>query len=86
MQQGTVSDVIRKYFTAFLAQDRKTLEEGLSDDFTFTSPHDDHIVQAGVIPDRVALVVERILLLFRGHPYILSRRYGTGCSFPPGPR
>jgi ketosteroid isomerase-like protein len=46
MQQDTVSDVIRKYFAAFLAQDRKTLEEGLSDDFTFTSPRDDHISKA----------------------------------------
>ena len=43
MQQDSVSDLIRKYFAAFLAQDRKTLEEGLSDDFTFTSPRDDHI-------------------------------------------
>ena len=46
MQQDTVSDVIRKYFAAFLAQDRKTLAEGLSDDFTFTSPRDDHISKA----------------------------------------
>jgi ketosteroid isomerase-like protein len=46
MQQHTVSDMIRKYFAAFLAQDRKTLEEGLSDDFTFTSPRDDHISKA----------------------------------------
>ena len=46
MQQDTISDLIRKYFAAFLAQDRKTLEEGLSDDFTFTSPRDDHINKA----------------------------------------
>jgi ketosteroid isomerase-like protein len=46
MQQESVSDVIRKYFAAFLAQDRKALEEGLSDDFTFTSPRDDHISRA----------------------------------------
>ena len=46
MQEHSVSDVIRKYFAAFLAQDRKTLEEGLSDDFTFTSPRDDHISKA----------------------------------------
>ena len=46
MQQETVSNLIRKYFAAFLAQDRKTLEEGLSDDFTFTSPRDDHISKA----------------------------------------
>ena len=46
MQQETVSNLIRKYFAAFLAQDRKTLEEGLSNDFTFTSPRDDHISKA----------------------------------------
>jgi ketosteroid isomerase-like protein len=46
MQQESVSEVIRKYFAAFLAQDRKTLEEGLSEDFTFTSPRDDHISKA----------------------------------------
>ena len=46
MQQDTVSDLIRTYFAAFLANDKKTLEEGLSDDFTFTSPRDDHISKA----------------------------------------
>ena len=46
MQQETVSNLIRKYFAAVLAQDRQTLEEGLSDDFTFTSPRDDHISKA----------------------------------------
>lgn len=46
MQQTTISDLIRKYIAAFLAQDRKTLEAGLSDDFTFTSPRDDHISKA----------------------------------------
>ncbi len=46
MQQDTVSDLIRKCFAAFLAKDRKTLEEVLSDDFTFTSPRDDHISKA----------------------------------------
>ncbi len=44
--QASVSDVIRKYMAAFLAKDRQTLEEGLSDDFTFTSPRDDHIDKA----------------------------------------
>ncbi len=46
MQQDTVSDLIRKYIAAFLAQDRKALEDGLSEDFTFTSPRDDHISKA----------------------------------------
>ncbi len=46
MQHNAVSDLIRTYFAAFLAQDRQTLEEDLSDDFTFTSPYDDHISKA----------------------------------------
>lgn len=46
MQKDIISDAIRKYFAAFLAQDKETLVEGLSDDFTFTSPRDDHISKA----------------------------------------
>ncbi len=46
MQQSTVSDLISTYFAALIAQDRQTLEEDLSDDFTFTSPYDDHISKA----------------------------------------
>jgi ketosteroid isomerase-like protein len=46
MEKPNLSDLIRKYFSAFLSQDRKTLEAGLSDDFTFNSPRDDHIGKA----------------------------------------
>jgi ketosteroid isomerase-like protein len=46
MQQENIAEVIRKYFAAFLAGDRQALEEGLSEDFTFTSPRDDHITKA----------------------------------------
>ncbi|SRR5258708_3250580 len=42
----TVSDLVRTYFSAFFSQDRKVLEEGLSEDFTFTSLRDDHISKA----------------------------------------
>ena len=40
---NSVSDLVCKLFSAFLSQDRQTLEELLSDDFTFNSPKDDHI-------------------------------------------
>src|SRR2546421_3349933 len=43
---NSASDLIRMLFSAFLSQDRKTLEDLLSDDFTFTSPNDDHISKA----------------------------------------
>jgi ketosteroid isomerase-like protein len=38
-----VSDLVRQCFSAFLSKDRRTLEDLLSDDFTFNSPRDDHI-------------------------------------------
>jgi ketosteroid isomerase-like protein len=41
-----VSDLVRRLFAAFLAQDREALEDILSDDFTFNSPRDDHISKA----------------------------------------
>jgi ketosteroid isomerase-like protein len=40
------SDSLRRLFTAFLAKDRKTAEDLLADDFTFTSQYDDHIDRA----------------------------------------
>src|SRR5213078_1199268 len=42
----TKSDLIRKYFAAYRTKDRKVLEDGLADNFTFTSPYDDHISKA----------------------------------------
>ena len=42
----TKSELIRKYFAAYKTQDRKVLEDGLADDFTFTSPYDDAIDKA----------------------------------------
>jgi ketosteroid isomerase-like protein len=43
MQTSNVSDLVRKYFSAYESKDRKVVEDLLSDDFTFSSPHDDHI-------------------------------------------
>src|SRR5438876_6720026 len=42
----TKSDLIRKYFAAYRTKDRKVLEDGLAEDFTFTSPYDDAIDKA----------------------------------------
>lgn len=42
----TKSELIRKYFAAYRDKDRKVLQDGLADDFTFTSPYDDHISKA----------------------------------------
>jgi ketosteroid isomerase-like protein len=40
---SNVSDLIRKIFSTYETKDRKTCEDLLSDDFTFSSPRDDHI-------------------------------------------
>ena len=37
------SDIIRALFAAYLANDRKAVEDALTDDFRFTSPYDDEI-------------------------------------------
>lgn len=42
-QHNSVSDLVRKCFAAYESKDQKAIEELLSDDFTFSSPLDDHI-------------------------------------------
>jgi hypothetical protein len=42
----SLTELIRIYFKAYEAKDRSALESTLSGDFTFTSPHDDHIGRA----------------------------------------
>lgn len=46
MHSNNVSDIIRRYLAAYTSKDRKAVEDLLSDDFTFTSPLDDHIDRA----------------------------------------
>jgi ketosteroid isomerase-like protein len=36
-------EIIRAVFAAYLSNDRKAVEEALTDDFRFTSPYDDEI-------------------------------------------
>jgi ketosteroid isomerase-like protein len=40
------SDIIRALFAAYRANDRRSVEESFTDDFTFTSPYDDEIDRA----------------------------------------
>jgi ketosteroid isomerase-like protein len=40
---GSKSDIIRALFAAYLANDRKAVEDALTGDFRFTSPYDDEI-------------------------------------------
>jgi ketosteroid isomerase-like protein len=46
MQTKTIPDLVRELFSAYRSGDRKVVEDLLSDDFTFTSPVDDHIDKA----------------------------------------
>lgn len=40
------SDLVRRLYDTFFTGDRATMESLLADDFTFTSPNDDHIDKA----------------------------------------
>ena len=43
MATSTRADMIRAIFAAYLAGDRKFVEDAFSDDFRFASPYDDNI-------------------------------------------
>jgi ketosteroid isomerase-like protein len=43
MPSSSKSDLIRALFVAYLANDRKLVENSLTDDFRFTTPYDDNI-------------------------------------------
>jgi ketosteroid isomerase-like protein len=40
------ADIVRALFAAYLANDRKAVEDSFTDDFRFTSPYDDRIDKA----------------------------------------
>ena len=46
MTDKSLIELIPIYFKAYETKDRSALESTLSNDFTFTSPHDDHIDRA----------------------------------------
>lgn len=43
MAAASKSEIIRSMFAAYLSNDRKAVEDFLTDDFRFTSPYDDAI-------------------------------------------
>jgi ketosteroid isomerase-like protein len=43
MAHRSVSELVRRYYAAFHAKDRNALDAAMTDDFSFTSPLDDHI-------------------------------------------
>lgn len=43
MHSASKAEIIRAIFAAYLANDRKAVEQSLADDFRFTSPYDDAI-------------------------------------------
>jgi ketosteroid isomerase-like protein len=46
MQQSQIPDLVRRLFDAYRSKQRQVVEDLLGDDFTFTSPYDDHIDRA----------------------------------------
>src|SRR4030088_3302806 len=46
MTSASKADIIRALFAAYLSNDRKAVEDSFTDDFRFTSPHDDRIDKA----------------------------------------
>jgi hypothetical protein len=46
MPTTSLADLARRYFAAYETKDRAAVDDLLSDDFTFTSPRDDHIGRA----------------------------------------
>ena len=49
MPTANLPDLVRKYFAAYETKDRAVVDGLLSDDFTFTSPRDDHIGKAAYL-------------------------------------
>jgi ketosteroid isomerase-like protein len=45
-RRSSIADVVRRCFRAYETADRAVVEALLADDFTFTSPYDDHIGRA----------------------------------------
>ena len=46
MPSASKPEIIRAIFSAYLSNDRKVVEDSLTDDFRFTSPYDDEIDKA----------------------------------------
>ena len=46
MSSTTRADLIRNLFAAYMANDRKAVENAFTDDFRFTTPYDDQIDKA----------------------------------------
>jgi len=46
MKNRSLSEMMRTYFAAYESKDRVAIEAVVGDDFTFTSPRDDHIDRA----------------------------------------
>jgi ketosteroid isomerase-like protein len=46
MSASQLSSLVRRLYADFLSRDRKSVDALLSEDFTFSSPQDDHISKA----------------------------------------
>lgn len=86
MTEGKTADLVRRCFAAWQAGDRAVIEALLAEDFSFTSPYDDHIDRAAYFarcwPHAGKMREFRVVRLFeRGNEaFILyeARFEGTG--------
>ena len=46
MAAADKADIVRDLFAAYMANDRKAVENAFTEDFRFTTPHDDEIDKA----------------------------------------
>jgi len=65
--QSRATDLARKYYETFQTGTRQEMESMMSDDFTFTSPRDDHIDKKEFFKrcwpnrDKISMTVENVV-------------------------
>lgn len=89
MPTPDIPELLRSYYAAFHAKDRSTLDAAMTDDFSFTSPLDDHLDKAAFfercLPNADKLRGFRIEALVErdGEVFVLYRceRVADGVTF-----
>src|SRR4051812_4617967 len=84
MTVGNKSEMIRKLFAAYMANDRKAVEAAFTDDFRFTSPYDDEIDKATYFercwqaPDWIELQTLETIMVEREAAFVTYRCVAKG--------
>ena len=84
MDSGNKTEIIRKLFAAYLANDRKAVEAAFTDDFRFNSPYDDEIDKATYfercwqVPDWIELQTLENIMVDGGAAFVTYRCVAKG--------